>query len=212
MLTFVVYYRIHLNLNLEASARQWPNNLSHPFWENPTLKPRALVRFLSSWIRICFMNMNNCLPKAGTSIQGLFQAVLHFQLITLTLKAHWTFLSIYTPKRLIHSGANGFKPDNVPLSLRDTGYCHSDHKVSPPVHKVTLSNATIYSVGSLVSGYGKDRFMFTNLDWTLRGDRNSTSSTVLSRFRVNFPFSPNHCHLTPCSSLNIYIQLQYICV
>lgn len=26
VLTFVVYYRIHLNLNLEASARQWPNN------------------------------------------------------------------------------------------------------------------------------------------------------------------------------------------
>lgn len=31
MLTFVVYYRIHLNLNLEASARQWPNCSSHPF-------------------------------------------------------------------------------------------------------------------------------------------------------------------------------------
>lgn len=26
VLTFVVYYRIHLNLNLEASARQWPNS------------------------------------------------------------------------------------------------------------------------------------------------------------------------------------------
>lgn len=63
-------------------------------------------------------------------------------------------LSIYTQKRLIHSGANGFKPDNVPLSLRDTGYCHSDHKVSLPVRKVTLlANTTIYSVGSLLSGY-----------------------------------------------------------
>lgn len=30
--TFVVYYRIHLNLNLEASARQWPNS--------GTLRPR----------------------------------------------------------------------------------------------------------------------------------------------------------------------------
>lgn len=28
VLTFVVYYRIHLNLNLEASARQWPNSQS----------------------------------------------------------------------------------------------------------------------------------------------------------------------------------------
>lgn len=70
-----------------------------------------------------------------------------------------------------------------PLSLRDTGYCHSDHKVSFPVHKVTLP---IYSVSSLVSGYNKDRFMFTNLDWTPQGDRNSTSSTVLSCFGVNF--------------------------
>lgn len=31
VLTFVVYYRIHLNLNLEASARQWPNNKPHQF-------------------------------------------------------------------------------------------------------------------------------------------------------------------------------------
>lgn len=37
------------------------------------------------------------------------------------------------------------KKDNVPLSLRDTGYCHSDHKVSLQVHKVTLTN-TICSV------------------------------------------------------------------
>lgn len=27
-LTFLVYYRIHLNLNLEASARQWPDSQS----------------------------------------------------------------------------------------------------------------------------------------------------------------------------------------
>lgn len=152
-------------------------------------------------------------PKSWDIRQGLFQALLHFQLIRLTLKAHWTFLSIYTPKRLIHSGANGFKPDNVPLSLRDTGYSHSDHKVSLPVHQVTLCIATVYSVGSLVSGHDKDRFMFTNLDPSLRGDRNSTSSTVLSHFRVNFPFSPNHCHLTPCSSQTMTHTIAiYMCI
>lgn len=40
------------------------------------------------------------------------------------------------------------KKDNVPLSLRDTGYCHSDHKVSLQVHKVTLTN----TICSVVSG------------------------------------------------------------
>lgn len=146
MLTFVVYYRIHLNLNLEASARQWPNNLSHPSGGGkPTLKPHALMRFLSSEIQICFLNMNNCLPKSRDIRQGLFQPLLRFQLIRLTLKAHWTFSSVSTQQRLIHSGANGFKPDNVPLSLRDTGYCHSDHKVSLPVHKVTLANITVHA-------------------------------------------------------------------
>lgn len=66
-------------------------------------------------------------------------------------------LSIYTRKRLIHSGANGVKPDNVPLSPRDTGYCHSDHKVSLPVRKVTPTNSTISSVAALVSGSDKDQ-------------------------------------------------------
>lgn len=43
MLTFVVYYRIHLNLNLEASARQWPHHYrAHSFVGKSTLKP--LVR------------------------------------------------------------------------------------------------------------------------------------------------------------------------
>lgn len=43
MLTFVVYYRIHLNLNLEASARQRPHHYrAHSFVGNSTLKP--LVR------------------------------------------------------------------------------------------------------------------------------------------------------------------------
>lgn len=43
MLTFVVYYRIHLNLNLEASARQWPLHYrAHSFVGKSTLKP--LVR------------------------------------------------------------------------------------------------------------------------------------------------------------------------
>lgn len=131
-----------------------------------------------------FYDYEQLSPKSWDIGQGLFQALLHFQLIRLTLKAHWTFLSIYTQKRLIHSGANGFKPDNVTLSLRDTGYSHSDHKVS--LHKATLANSTIYRVGCLVC----------DLDCTLWDDRNSTSSTVLSCFRVNFPLSPNHCHLT----------------
>lgn len=79
MLTFVVYYRIHLNLNLEASARQWPNNLSHSLWENRALKPRALMRFLSSWIGICLINMNNC-GQAGTLDKDCFGLCLqlHF--------------------------------------------------------------------------------------------------------------------------------------
>lgn len=43
MLTFVVYYRIHLNLNLEASARQRPHHYrAHSFVGKSTLKP--LVR------------------------------------------------------------------------------------------------------------------------------------------------------------------------
>lgn len=43
VLTFVVYYRIHLNLNLEASARQWPLHYrAHSFVGKSTLKP--LVR------------------------------------------------------------------------------------------------------------------------------------------------------------------------
>lgn len=40
------------------------------------------------------------------------------------------------------------KKDNVPLSLRDTGYCHSDHKVRLHAHKVTLTN----TICSVVSG------------------------------------------------------------
>lgn len=145
MLTFVVYYRIHLNLNLEASARQWPNSLSHPFWENPTLKPHMLVRFLSIWGSNLFSEYERLSATSWGVRKAPFRPLLHFQWITRTLKAHWTFLRIYTQKRLIHSGANGFKPDNVPLSLRDTGYCHSDHEASLAVHSVTHTN-TIYSV------------------------------------------------------------------
>lgn len=34
VLTFLVYYRIHLNLNLEASARQWPTcHITTHRWE-----------------------------------------------------------------------------------------------------------------------------------------------------------------------------------
>lgn len=40
VLTFVVYYRIHLNLNLEASARQWPHHYrAHSLVGKSTLKP-----------------------------------------------------------------------------------------------------------------------------------------------------------------------------
>lgn len=69
MLTFVVYYRIHLNLNLEASARQWPNNPISSRWGwggNPTLKPYTLMGFLSSWVHKRFLNMNKSFLKAGT--------------------------------------------------------------------------------------------------------------------------------------------------
>lgn len=211
MLTFVVYYRIHLNLNLEASARQWPNNFSHPLWENPTPKPRALMRFLSSWIQICFMDMNNCLPKAGTSHKDCFRLCsisIELDWLWRLIERSWAFIP---QKRLIHSGANGFKPDNVPLSLRDTGYCHSDHKVSLPATKWLSLTPSLLSA-LLFQDITKIVFMFTNLDWTLQGDRNSTSSTVLSCFRVNFPFSQKPLPSHPCSLLNIYIQLQYICV
>lgn len=48
------------------------------------------------------------------------------------MKPHWAFVSICTLKRLIQGGANGFKPDNVPSSLRDTGCCHTEHAGLPP--------------------------------------------------------------------------------
>lgn len=55
-LTFVVYYRIHLNLNLEASARQWPNhNIPHSLVENPTLKLHTLLIFLSKTCSLHFV-------------------------------------------------------------------------------------------------------------------------------------------------------------
>lgn len=84
------------------------------------------------------------------------------------IECSWAFI----PKRgLFIAVLMVLKPDNVPLSLRDTGYCHSDHKV-------TLAN-TVYSLRPLVSGYNKDwKFMFTNLDWT-QGDRNKISHATL---------------------------------
>ncbi len=207
MSTFVVYYRIHLNLNLEASARQWPNNLSHPLWETPALRRHVLVTFLSSGIRIWFVNMSNCLPKSRVIRRGLFQPPLHFWLIRLTLKAHWTFLNIYTHKRLIHSGANGFKPDNVPLSLRDTGYCRGDHKVSLPVYNVTVTNTTVYSI----SGCNKNGFMFTKRLNSSRWQKwHKVNCTVV--FQGEFPLQSKPLPSHPCSLRNIYKRLQYICV
>lgn len=105
-----------------------------------------------AWDSNLFSGYEQLSPESWDIRRGLFQPLLHFQLIRPTLKAHWTFLSIYTQKRLIHSGANGFKPDDVPLSLRDTGYCHSDHKV-------TLTNATTHSVRP-----NTDHFLFADLD------------------------------------------------
>lgn len=81
------------------------------------------------------------------------------------IECSWAFI----PKRgLFIAVLMVLEPDNVPLSLRDTGYCHSDHKV-------TLAN-TVYS---FVSGNNKDwKFMFTNLDWT-QGDRNKITLVFL---------------------------------
>lgn len=138
VLTFVVYYRIHLNLNLEASARQWPNNLSHPFWENPALKPHALLRFLSGWGFSLVCEHERLLPleKPGRQTTTV-SASAPFPNNSTDFEGSRAFLP---RKRLTHSGANGFKPEIVPLSLRDTGYSPSDHKVSLPVHKATLTD------------------------------------------------------------------------
>lgn len=210
MLTFVVYYRIHLNLNLEASARQWPNNFSHPLWGK--IPPRNHTT-LWDFCRLgsVFWIWTTVSQKSRDIRQGLFQALLHFQLIRLTLKAHWTFLSIYTPKRLIHSGANGFKPDNVPLSLRDTGYCHSDHKVSPSVRKVTLQLTPPFIVSAL-SFQDVTKLGSCSQIWTEVFEVTEIAQVRLycRVFGWISPVSPNHCHLTPCSLLNRHTQLQYI--
>lgn len=115
------------------------------------------------------------------------------------IECSWAFI----PKRgLFIAVLMVLKPDNVPLSLRDTGYCHSDHKV-------TLAN-TVYSLRPLVSGYNKDwKFMFTNLDWT-QGDRNKISQATfvflgwisLSVQTIAIPPITKHTH----------VQLQYIYV
>lgn len=147
-------------------------------------------------------------PRSWDIRQGPFQPLLHFQLIRLTLKAHWAFLSIYTQKRLIHSGANGFKPDNVPLSLRDTGYCHSDHKVSAPVaqsdsHKRHRFKCRLTWQGPL----------HVPKIWTELSEVTEIAQVQLycGVSGCPFPLSPNHCHLTHAHyeiytcSCNIYV-------
>lgn len=73
VLTFVVYYRIHLNLNLEASARQWPNNFIPSVVGGGKIRPwetHKLLRFLSFGIGVCILDMNNH--------TGLFQPLRRF--------------------------------------------------------------------------------------------------------------------------------------
>ncbi|CAJ1064260.1 Hypothetical predicted protein [Xyrichtys novacula] len=99
-----------------------------PFWGNPTLRACRLLTFLSPWVQICAVN-----AKKSDNIQGSFQAQCLNRLL-LKVSEHF------------HPDRGSFivvlmvlKPDNVPLSLRDTGYCHSDHKVSVPAYKVSLT-------------------------------------------------------------------------
>lgn len=116
-LTFVVYYRIHLNLNLEASARQWLNSVAHPRREKPTLEPQT------RWWEFCrlgslfFFFFNAFRPKTGTGFQRISHSFVHLWALGPERGSFTVVLMV-------------LKPDNVPSSLRDTGCCHSDHAAS----------------------------------------------------------------------------------
>lgn len=194
MLTFVVYYRIHLNLNLEASARQWPNRI--PPWNHTCLWDFFHLRFESVfWIWASVSHKLGC-----HTVKGLGSGSYELHRLWRLIERSWGFIP---KKRLIHSGANGFKGDNVPLSLRDTGYCRNDHEVSLPAW---LTPAPF--IASCFRTY-KDDFMFTNLDWT-QGDRTRTSSTAPACFKGEFPLQSKPLPSHPFSLLNT--PLQYICV
>lgn len=134
MLTFVVYYRIHLNLNLEASARQWPNDPPPPPSAVEKFCPANLAQFCPfCHLPVFFTDLNNRPPSTerrflhsrrnSTDLEGLLNVLEHF------LPENPGFQVVVL---------NGVRPDNVPLSLRDT--------VTKFVHKVTLAaGVAIYS-------------------------------------------------------------------
>lgn len=133
-MTFVVYYRIHLNLNLEASARQWLNSVAHPGRENPTLEPQACRR---DFCRLCvgrgggghlfiYLFLMLSAPKLGyrTGFQSPGDSL--------------SFCERSAPERGSFAVVlMVLKPDNVPSSVRATGRCRGDHAGSLPVRKVT---------------------------------------------------------------------------
>lgn len=133
-MTFVVYYRIHLNLNLEASARQWLNSVAHPGRENPTLEPQTCRRDFCHpcvWGRggghlFIYLFLMLSAPKVGyrTGFQSTSDSL--------------SFCERWDPERGSFAVVlMVLKPDNVSSPARDTGRCRGDHAGSPPVRKVT---------------------------------------------------------------------------
>lgn len=153
MLTFVVYYRIHLNLNLEASARQWPNNKPHQFevgvGGDPTLKPYTLMGFLSSWVHKRFLNMNKSFLKAGTpDLSGSAP----FPMNQTDFEGSLNVLEHFYPKRgllivvlmVFFEKAKNQTVCPYLWEILDTVTVNTKLGLRP-VHKVTLANNTIYS-------------------------------------------------------------------
>lgn len=152
MLTFVVYYRIHLNLNLEASARQWPNNKPHQFevgggGSHPeTIRTYGISVILGSQ---AFSEYEQKFPKSwNIRLFRLCSICNESDRLWRLIECSWAFLS---KKRLTHSGANGFfeKAKNQTVcpylwEILDTVTVNTKLGLRP-VHKVTLTNNAIYS-------------------------------------------------------------------
>lgn len=198
MLTFVVYYRIHLNLNLEASARQWPNNPISSRWgwggeSHPeTVHTYGISVILGSQ---AFSEYEQTFPKSwNTRLYRLCSISNESDRLWRLIECSWAFLS---KKRLTHSGANGFFE-----KAKNQTVCPYLWEILDTVTVNTkftkwLSLTTLFKV--FMARYIKDQFMFTNLDWTLQGDGNGTSSPVLLCFWGELPLQskplPSHAML-----------------
>lgn len=148
MLTFVVYYRIHLNLNLEASARQWPNNPISSRWGGES-HPETVHTYGISVIlgSQAFSEYEQTFPKSwNTRLYRLCSISNESDRLWRLIECSWAFLS---KKRLTHSGANGFfeKAKNQTVcpylwEILDTVTVNTKLGLRP-VHKVTLANNAI---------------------------------------------------------------------